>query len=371
MKRHIHGLIQDPITVAPGLDDRRPAGPDRAAALRLLRPSPSSTPQGRLVGLLPGNVVKERYRAKKVTEAMTAAGPAHHRQGARPRQRSHRVRRPLLQRARRHQQDARGRRPGPPARASSPAPTSSASSARPRSRRKPARDAAFPPGRRAPPSPRCAKPSGELDRERILDHVGAPGRRGDRRRRRLDRPRPHAGVGEVVKLIREAFPTLTIIAGNVTSAAGVEFLADCGANAIKVGQGPGSICTTRIVAGVGIPQLTALYVAARAPPPKGVRAHRRRRHRQVGRHRQGAHPRRRRDLRRPVRRLPRGAGRDHGNQRQALQTVPRHGHARRDEGRHRRPLRSRQGGHHAQDLRRGHRGAEGSVAARSTTCWRT
>ncbi|MDR1282831.1 MAG: IMP dehydrogenase, partial [Opitutaceae bacterium] len=66
----------------------------------------------------------------------------------------------------------------------------------------------------------------------------------------------------MVKLVHDAFPALTLIAGNVTSGAGVEYLADCGANAIKVGQGPGSICTTRIVAGVGIPQLTALHVAA-------------------------------------------------------------------------------------------------------------
>ena len=50
----------------------------------------------------------------------------------------------------------------------------------------------------------------------------------------------------------------------------MEFLADCGANAVKVGQGPGSICTTRIVAGVGIPQLTALYVASRAARKKRV-----------------------------------------------------------------------------------------------------
>jgi IMP dehydrogenase len=64
---------------------------------------------------------------------------------------------------------------------------------------------------------------------------------------------------------------LPIIAGNVTSGAGVEFLADCGANIIKIGQGPGSICTTRVVAGVGIPQLTALYVASRAAEKKGVR----------------------------------------------------------------------------------------------------
>jgi IMP dehydrogenase len=68
----------------------------------------------------------------------------------------------------------------------------------------------------------------------------------------------------MVKMIRAAFPSLAIIAGNVTSGGGVEYLAECGANVIKVGQGPGSICTTRIVAGVGIPQLTALYVASRA-----------------------------------------------------------------------------------------------------------
>src|SRR5207248_1028596 len=69
-------------------------------------------------------------------------------------------------------------------------------------------------------------------------------------------------------MLRDAFGPLPIIAGNVTSAAGVEYLTDCGANAVKVGQGPGSICTTRIVAGVGIPQLTALYVASRAARKK-------------------------------------------------------------------------------------------------------
>jgi IMP dehydrogenase len=71
-------------------------------------------------------------------------------------------------------------------------------------------------------------------------------------------------------MLRDAFPKLPIIAGNVTSAAAVEYLADSGATAIKVGQGPGSICTTRIVAGVGIPQLTALYVASRATRKKRV-----------------------------------------------------------------------------------------------------
>jgi IMP dehydrogenase len=77
-------------------------------------------------------------------------------------------------------------------------------------------------------------------------------------------------VGDTVRMLRDAFPKLPIIDGNVTSAAAVEFLADCGASAIKVGQGPGSICTTRIVAGVGIPQLTALYVSSRAAQKKRV-----------------------------------------------------------------------------------------------------
>jgi IMP dehydrogenase len=111
---------------------------------------------------------------------------------------------------------------------------------------------------------------GELDRERILTHVGALVERG------LDvvavsTAHGHSrGVGDTVRMLRDAFPKLPIIAGNVTSAAAVEFLADCGASAIKVGQGPGSICTTRIVAGVGIPQLTALYVSSRAAQKKRV-----------------------------------------------------------------------------------------------------
>ncbi|HWI55919.1 MAG TPA: IMP dehydrogenase, partial [Bacillota bacterium] len=111
---------------------------------------------------------------------------------------------------------------------------------------------------------------GELDRERILAHVGAMVERG------LDvvavsTAHGHSkGVGDAVRMLRDAFPKLPIIAGNVTSAAGVEYLADCGANIIKVGQGPGSICTTRIVAGVGIPQLTALYITSRTAQKKRV-----------------------------------------------------------------------------------------------------
>ncbi len=76
--------------------------------------------------------------------------------------------------------------------------------------------------------------------------------------------------GSSIRMLRQEFKDLTLIAGNVTSAEGVECLADAGANSIKIGQGPGSICTTRIVAGVGIPQMTALYVASIAARKKGV-----------------------------------------------------------------------------------------------------
>ena len=113
--------------------------------------------------------------------------------------------------------------------------------------------------------------NGELDKERIAAHVGALVERGVDVVAVSTAHGHTKGVGDTVRLIRASFPDLPIIAGNVTSGAGVEFLADCGANAIKVGQGPGSICTTRIVAGVGIPQLTALYVASKAAAQRGVK----------------------------------------------------------------------------------------------------
>ncbi|MDK9707117.1 MAG: IMP dehydrogenase [Desulforhopalus sp.] len=66
------------------------------------------------------------------------------------------------------------------------------------------------------------------------------------------------GVISAVARLKKAFPELSIIAGNVATGEGAEDLIKAGANAIKVGIGPGSICTTRIVAGIGVPQMTAL-----------------------------------------------------------------------------------------------------------------
>jgi IMP dehydrogenase len=76
-------------------------------------------------------------------------------------------------------------------------------------------------------------------------------------------------VLDVVKQIKGAFE-VEVLAGNVATAEGVEALAGVGADAVKVGVGPGSICTTRVVAGVGVPQLTAVYDGAVAAAQRGI-----------------------------------------------------------------------------------------------------
>ncbi len=78
------------------------------------------------------------------------------------------------------------------------------------------------------------------------------------------------GVLDAVREAKRNFPALQIMAGNVATGAGAKALVDAGVDAVKVGVGPGSICTTRIVAGVGLPQLTAIYDAAEAIRGSGV-----------------------------------------------------------------------------------------------------
>ena len=80
----------------------------------------------------------------------------------------------------------------------------------------------------------------------------------------------HTGsLAETVAKIK-ANSHVDVIAGNVVTAAGAQTLIDAGADAVKVGVGPGSICTTRVVAGVGMPQITAIYEVAKAARPAGV-----------------------------------------------------------------------------------------------------
>lgn len=87
----------------------------------------------------------------------------------------------------------------------------------------------------------------------------------------LDSAHGHTqNVLDSVKKIKDAFPKAQLVAGNVATAEGTEALIDAGADVVKVGIGPGSICTTRIIAGIGVPQITAIYDAAQAAKKKNV-----------------------------------------------------------------------------------------------------
>ncbi|OFY39263.1 MAG: IMP dehydrogenase [Bacteroidetes bacterium GWF2_40_14] len=74
----------------------------------------------------------------------------------------------------------------------------------------------------------------------------------------------------VIKQVKAAFPSLQVIAGNIATGEAAKALAECGVDGIKVGIGPGSICTTRVVTGVGVPQLTAIMLAADALKGTGI-----------------------------------------------------------------------------------------------------
>lgn len=87
----------------------------------------------------------------------------------------------------------------------------------------------------------------------------------------LDTAHGHSkGVIDKVKEVRAKYPSLNIIAGNVATAEATKALIEAGANVVKVGIGPGSICTTRVVAGVGVPQLTAVYDCATEARKHGI-----------------------------------------------------------------------------------------------------
>jgi IMP dehydrogenase len=268
VKNHVHGLIQDPIKVAP--DQTIAEVLDMIEKRKFAFGTfPVVDAAGRLVGLLPGHVVKHRYARRKVSEALTPRKQVHtiqHKElGADPIARADRffndhpgIHKLLVVDEEDH------------LRGLFTMSDIERITMEKNSQLKPARDAHF--------RLVCGaavhitrKEDGELDRARLLGHVGALVERGVDIVAVSTAHGHSRTVGEMVRCIRAAFPTLPLIAGNVTSAAGVEYLADCGANVVKVGQGPGSICTTRLVAGVGIPQLTALYVTSRAAARRNVR----------------------------------------------------------------------------------------------------
>ena len=78
------------------------------------------------------------------------------------------------------------------------------------------------------------------------------------------------GVVDALKKVKTQFPDLDVVVGNIATAEAAKYLVEAGADAVKVGIGPGSICTTRVVAGVGVPQLSAVMVVAQAIKGSGV-----------------------------------------------------------------------------------------------------
>jgi len=87
----------------------------------------------------------------------------------------------------------------------------------------------------------------------------------------LDSAHGHSkGILDAVAMVKKAFPTLQVVGGNVATFDGTRDLIAAGADAVKVGIGPGSICTTRVVAGIGVPQVTAIYECAQAAKETGT-----------------------------------------------------------------------------------------------------
>ena len=80
----------------------------------------------------------------------------------------------------------------------------------------------------------------------------------------------HINVANTLRSIKAKFPTLDVVAGNIATGAAARALVNAGADGVKVGIGPGSICTTRVVAGVGVPQLTAIYNVAKELAGSGI-----------------------------------------------------------------------------------------------------
>ena len=267
VKNHIHGFIQEPIKVSP--NQRISEVLDYIKNRRFgFRTFPVVDDKDKLLGLLPGRVVKGRYADRLVSEAMT------------PRDQVYtlfekEITQDPIQTADRFFTDHLGIHKllivdeADHLRGLFTLSDIERIDAESHQTVKPARDSNF---RLCCAAAIAAhrQADGSLNKNRILNHVSELVDEGIDAIAVSTAHGFSKSVGEAVSLLRREFKDLTLIAGNVTSAAGVEFLAAAGADTIKIGQGPGSICTTRLVAGVGIPQMTALYVAAQTANKKGI-----------------------------------------------------------------------------------------------------
>ena len=267
VKNHIHGFIQEPIKVAPDqkIGEVMERIADRGYGFSTF---PVVDAENKLLGLLPGRVVKARYAERLVSEAMSPRDQVYTLTEKEITKDPIKVADEFFtQHMGIHKLlvvDNEDRLRG-----LFTLSDIERIAAESHQSVKPARDSHFRLMCGAAISAHRT-PDGELDRDRILGHVSKLVEEGVDAVAVSTAHGFSKGVGDAIRMLRAEFDDLTLIAGNVTSAEGVEFLADAGANTIKIGQGPGSICTTRIVAGVGIPQMTALYCASLAAKKRGV-----------------------------------------------------------------------------------------------------
>jgi len=267
VKNHIHGFIQEPIKVAPDqkIGEVMERIADRGYGFSTF---PVVDAENKLLGLLPGRVVKARYAERLVSEAMSPRDQVYTLTEKEITKDPIRVADEFFTKHMGIHKllvvDDEDRLRG-----LFTLSDIERIAAESHQSVKPARDSHFRLMCGAAISAHRTA-DGELDRERILGHVSKLVEEGVDAVAVSTAHGFSKGVGDAIRMLRGEFGDLTLIAGNVTSAEGVEFLADAGANTIKIGQGPGSICTTRIVAGVGIPQMTALYCASLAAKKRGV-----------------------------------------------------------------------------------------------------
>jgi len=267
VKHHVHGLIQDPIcfTADKLVGDVLQMIEEKSFQFRTF---PIVDKNHRLLGLLPGRVVKQRYSDRKVTEGMLPRDKVftirESEVGSDPIETADKF---FSQHMGIHKLlvvDDEDRMRGLYTLSDIERIMEEGSD-----HIKPSRDANFRLLCGAAVSvPRNSE--GDIDRESLEGHVGEMIEKGLNLVAVSTAHGHTKGVGEATRFLRKCFPDLAIMAGNVTTGEGVEFLAESGANIVKIGQGPGSICTTRIVAGVGTPQMTALYAAAIKGKDAGV-----------------------------------------------------------------------------------------------------
>ena len=251
VKYHVHGLIQDPITIT--------ADKLVGDVLNLIeskdfqfRTFPIVKEDGKLLGLLPGRVVKHRYRNRKVTEGMLARNEVYTVKqsdiGGDPIETADRFFSDHMGIHKLLVVDDDDKLCGLYTLSDIERIMGEAGN-----HLKPARDDNF----RLLCGAAISIPrldNGEIDKNDLVKHVGEMVDKGLNLIAVSTAHGHTASVGQAIRIVRQEFKDLSIMAGNVTSGEGVDFLAESGAEIIKVGQGPGSICTTRIVAGVGIPR---------------------------------------------------------------------------------------------------------------------